>query len=107
MNYTTRRQIKVIKLISIIVGSVIHFFAGKVRFYVNLKTFLKTIAGYSILKAFLLISDQFKILYIFFIMIGTTVIYLQFKLKSVNKRNFICVILFIFIESLVIYQLES
>lgn len=107
MNYTTRKQIKVIKFISIIVGSMIHFFAGRVRFYVNLKTFLKIVAGYSILKPLLLINNQFKMLYIFFIMIGTAVIYLQSKLKSVNKRNFIYVVLFIFIESLLIYHIEN
>jgi hypothetical protein len=107
MDYTTRQQIKVIKFISIIVGSVIHFFAGRVRFYVNLKTFLKTIAGYSILKVLLLINNQFKMLYVFFIMIGSTVIYLQFKLDSVTKRNFIYVFLFVFIELLVIYQIEN
>lgn len=107
MDYTTRKQIKIIKIISIIVGSIIHFFAGRVRFFVNLKTFLEIIAAYSILKAFLLINNKFNMLYVFFIIIGATLLFLQSKLKSVTKRNFIYVFFFVLIESLIIYKIEN
>jgi hypothetical protein len=107
LNYTIRKQIKVIKLLSIIIGSILHFFVNRVQFFANIKNFLKIIVGYSILKALLLINDKFNILYIVFLIVGVILVYLQSKLNNVTKRNVIYVILYVFFELLIIYQIES